>query len=273
MLEGWRMESTSTYTLANEQECERLEAQALLDKLDDMLRHLSLPKNAHVLDAGSGSGAYARAIARSDPTLSVIGIDINPSYVAYAARRATHEGLANLAFRPGDLQSLPVEDAVLDAVWTRYVLYFLPEPERALTEFRRVLRPGGRVVIALNDWDRTVFEPLEPDLEAHVKQGLRAIGKTGLAIQLPALLRRLGFVDVKVALSIDPVFTSIGGQSAAQHANLAHIFAAARPYIARSFNDEARADEVIARLLAYVQRPDALMVVPLWHIIGCTPPA
>lgn len=265
------METTSTYTLANENECERLEAQALLDGFDGMLRHLSVHKGACVLDAGSGSGAYARAIARHDPTVTVVGVDINRDYVGFAAARAAQEGIANVAFRLGDLQSLPFEDTTFDAIWTKYVLYFLREPERALAEFRRILRPSGRAVIALNDWPNAVFEPPDPDLQADVKQALSALGDIGLTARLPGLLRRLGFVGVKLALSADPVYTALGGQSPAQHANLVHNLASARPYVARTFNSEARADEVIARWLAYVQRPDALMVVPLWYVSGAMP--
>lgn len=261
----------STYTLGNEQECERLEAQALLGGFDDMHRHLSLAKSARVLDAGSGSGAYARAIARNDPTANVIGVDINPSYVAYSTARATQEGLTNLTFQIGDLRAMPFKDATFDVIWTRYVLYFLPEPERALAEFRRGLRPGGRVVIALNDLPSVIFDPPEPDFQADVQQALKALGDTGLTVRLPGMLRRLGFVDIQADLSADPVYSAIGGHSPGQQANLSHNLASGRPYFVQTFNSEARADEIITRWLAYLQRPDALMMVPFWHISGIAP--
>jgi ubiquinone/menaquinone biosynthesis C-methylase UbiE len=129
------------YVLDSADECGRLERQALLDGLDNYLRHLPKWSRARVLDAGSGSGAMARLIASTHPEWDVVGVDFNPAYVAYARDSGR---FANLSFEQGDLRALKFADASFDVIWSRFVLYFLPSPEDAIREFRRVLRPAAR---------------------------------------------------------------------------------------------------------------------------------
>jgi ubiquinone/menaquinone biosynthesis C-methylase UbiE len=64
------------------------------------------------------------------------------------ARRATEDGASNLAFEVGDALSLPCADASFDVVWSKHVLQWIGERERAIAEMVRIVRPGGRVVAA-----------------------------------------------------------------------------------------------------------------------------
>jgi ubiquinone/menaquinone biosynthesis C-methylase UbiE len=86
----------------------------------------------------------ARLMASTYPEWDVVGVDFNPAYVAYARDRGR---LANLSFEQGDLRALKFTDASFDVIWSRFVLYFLPSPEDAIREFRRVLRPGARLLL------------------------------------------------------------------------------------------------------------------------------
>src|SRR5581483_7609620 len=95
-----------------------------------------------VLDAGCGSGAIARLIARSYPQAEVIGVDLREHYLDFARTRATEENIQNLTFRAADVFDLPFPDATFDVVWTKYLLQWLKEPKRALGELKRVTRPG-----------------------------------------------------------------------------------------------------------------------------------
>jgi ArsR family transcriptional regulator len=63
-----------------------------------------------------------------------------------AARKRLH-GFDNVQLRRGDLEALPIDDAQLDAATLMLVLHHVPEPERALADVARVLKPGGRVLI------------------------------------------------------------------------------------------------------------------------------
>ena len=77
----------------------------------------------------------------------------------FARSVAQEQGLQNVTFHEGNLLSVPFASQTFDAIWTKYVLYFLREPHIAIAEFKRLLRPGGVVAVALNDWSGLVLDP------------------------------------------------------------------------------------------------------------------
>lgn len=94
-------------------------------------------------DLGCGTGQLAAALA---PFVErVIGVDESRAMLAAARRRLA--GFANVELRSGELEALPLETASLDAALLMLALHHLVEPERALAEAHRVLRPGGRLLI------------------------------------------------------------------------------------------------------------------------------
>jgi SAM-dependent methyltransferase len=109
-----------------------------------LLDAAAIGAGTRVLDAASGPGYVAAGAAERDA--SVIGADVAEGMLALA-RRLHPE----LAFRPGNAEALPFGDESFDAVVANFVLLHLGRPERAVAEFARVLRPGGRV--ALTVWD------------------------------------------------------------------------------------------------------------------------
>jgi SAM-dependent methyltransferase len=102
-----------------------------------------LPDDWTVGDLGCGTGGLAAELA---PFVArVIGVDRSPEMLAAAARRTA--GLDNVALRVGELESLPVEDGVLDAAVLSLVLHYVAEPAGVLAEAARTLRPGGRLLV------------------------------------------------------------------------------------------------------------------------------
>lgn len=101
------------------------------------LRYLPEDRRAVVLDAGCGNGAFARALARAG-CVRVIGIDLH--------EEVDTEGL--FAYRRGSIDATGLPDAHVDFVYSFSVIYHLPDPETALREFRRILKPGGALVFS-----------------------------------------------------------------------------------------------------------------------------
>lgn len=100
-----------------------------------------------VLDVGCGTGVVAReALRRAGAGGSVTGIDLNPGMLATARQLAPE-----IVWREGDAAALPFEDASFDVVVSQFMLMFVPDRVAALKEMRRVLRPGGRLGLAV--WD------------------------------------------------------------------------------------------------------------------------
>jgi ubiquinone/menaquinone biosynthesis C-methylase UbiE len=94
-----------------------------------------------VLDAGCGTGWLAAGLPRAVPGLSMIGVDLSHGMI----ERARAAGAWPLL--QADAQRLPLATASVDLIVTRGVLHHLPDVPAALTEWRRVLRPGGAVVV------------------------------------------------------------------------------------------------------------------------------
>lgn len=112
-------------------------------------RHAALRPGETVLDLGSGAGNDV-FIARHEvgPEGRVIGVDMTPDMVARARSNARKLGLANVEFRLGEIEHLPVEAGSVDVVISNCVLNLVPDKAAAFAEMFRVLRPGGRFCVS-----------------------------------------------------------------------------------------------------------------------------
>lgn len=108
-----------------------------------------LPPRGRMLDVGAGTGSLTFAIAESRSRAQVLGIDPSAEYVAYATSRNPFPGRAS--FEVGDAQQLHFPDASFDAALSLLVFNFIPNPKKALSELRRVTKPGGKLSAAV--WD------------------------------------------------------------------------------------------------------------------------
>ncbi len=118
-------------------------AQYLME--EHLAETLGLPSGSLVLDAGCGEGNVAHHLA-DQHGLKVRGVDLLDFNIARAKRKARQSGL-DLELEVGDYHSLKYPDRTFDAVYTMETLEHSREPDRALREFYRVLKPGGKVVL------------------------------------------------------------------------------------------------------------------------------
>jgi len=114
-----------------------------------------------ILDVGTGPGIVSNLL--SELGHDVTGIDASEGMLKKA--QSNSEALRNpMHLIQGDGEVLPFDDSSFDAVVNRYVLWTLPQPEKAIAEWQRVLRPGGRLVIVDGTWfderDRTACRQL-----------------------------------------------------------------------------------------------------------------
>jgi ubiquinone/menaquinone biosynthesis C-methylase UbiE len=115
-----------------------------VQRFDPFVRHLP-ERAASVLDVGCGTGILAAHIAGH--VRSVVGMDLSPMMLAAASRRRDESRIANVEFVVGDLESLPFGDASFDCVVSSAALYNT-RLQVSLPELRRVVKPGGRILIA-----------------------------------------------------------------------------------------------------------------------------
>ncbi len=98
-----------------------------------------------LIDLGTGTGRTLELFA--DSYARGVGIDVNPSMLAYARAKLAKDGLDHAQVRHGDIYNLSFADDVADTVIMHQVLHFLTDPAHAIREAARVLAPGGRLLI------------------------------------------------------------------------------------------------------------------------------
>ncbi len=113
------------------------------------------PKDGDVLDVGCGTGLFwgdaAERVKQAGAALRLTLLDLSPGMVEEATARAgALAPIRSVQGRVADARSLPFDDDSFDLIVSTYALYHVPEPDRALDEMVRVLRPGGRCVIMTN---------------------------------------------------------------------------------------------------------------------------
>ncbi len=182
--------------------------QALGPLTELMLDRAGVTVGSRVLDVGAGTGDQTvMAAQRVGADGSVLATDISASMLDLARETVRAAGLGNVETRLMDAQQLDVESGSLDAVIARFSLQFVPDVQRALTEVRRVLKPGGRfAAVVFSSIERNPYRA-GPQVIAsrHLGRPFPEPGPGQFALNDPATLRdafeRAGFwaVDVREA--------------------------------------------------------------------------
>jgi SAM-dependent methyltransferase len=171
-----------------------------------MLELAQVGAGDRVLELACGPGGLGLAAAeRVEAGGQVVLTDVAEEMTAIAAARGAELGLGNVAFRRLDLERIDEPDASYDVVLCREGLMFALEPGRAVAQIRRVLRPGGRAVVAVwaarerNPWLGVVMDAVSAQIGAPVPPpGIPGPFALGDADELRRLLDDAGLADVEV---------------------------------------------------------------------------
>jgi SAM-dependent methyltransferase len=176
-------------------------------EIGERMLDLTSPRpGERVLELACGPGGLGlAAAARVAPGGEAVLSDVAAEMTAIAAARAQQLALANVRTRVLDLEAIEEPDDSYDVVLCREGLMFATDPARAASEIRRVLRPGGRVAIAVwgarerNPWLGVVFDAVSAQIGRPVPPpGIPGPFSLGDADALEALLNRAGLADVAV---------------------------------------------------------------------------
>lgn len=178
-----------------------------LDKREDIKRirrvaakHLNLSAGQKVLDLGCGIGGATFPLAEiTGPAGLAAGVDISAAMVEAAKSRKG--GCAGVEFRVGEACAIPYADGFFDAARSERVFLYLPDRLGAIQEIKRVLKPGGRLVLLDVDLDATGVYSKNLVLARKMTSVVAAtMPNPNSARDLPALARRAGLKDLAVEM-------------------------------------------------------------------------
>ncbi|MFO7637927.1 MAG: arsenite methyltransferase [bacterium] len=172
-----------------------------------------------VLDLGSGAGFDCFLAAKQvGPGGRVIGVDMTPEMVEKARDNARRAGTANVEFRLGEIEHLPVADASADAVISNCVINLSPDKPQAFREAFRALRPEGRLMVS----DIVLAAPLPRQLLESAAAYVGCISGASLRDEYLGMIAEAGFREVTVVAeerypvelgATDPTLRAIASES------------------------------------------------------------
>jgi SAM-dependent methyltransferase len=150
-----------------------------------------------VVDLGSGAGIDCFLAAQQiGPTGRVIGVDMTHEMLAKARGNARRVGAANVEFRLGEIEHLPIADSTADVVISNCVVNLVPDKQQVYREAFRVLRPGGRIAIA----DVVNTAPLPPELASDKTWLCTCLAGAATTRQIEDWLAAAGFTDIRITI-------------------------------------------------------------------------
>ena len=149
-----------------------------------------------IVDLGSGAG-FDCFLAAQQVGLQghVIGVDMTHEMLKKARENAVRTGAANVEFRLGELEHLPVADNIADAVISNCVINLVPDKAQVFREAFRILKPGGRLAVS----DIVSTAPLPAELQADPALLCGCVAGAAAAASVEGWLRAAGFVDIGIA--------------------------------------------------------------------------
>ena len=116
---------------------------------DSLIKSLKLTGNEHVLDVASGTGEPGLTLSTLLPDGRVTGSDLSENMVVIANKHAQERSITNYQSQQCDATKMPFDDNAFDHVICRFGIMFFPDIEAGLREMTRVLKPGGRLSVAV----------------------------------------------------------------------------------------------------------------------------
>jgi ubiquinone/menaquinone biosynthesis C-methylase UbiE len=210
----------------------------------------------HWLDMGCGRGAVTFPLAAAVDPGRVVGLDVAAGMVELASSRAGELGTTNVEFVMGSAQTPHPSLGPVDGIASSLVLFFLPDPLEAVSEWRTLLRPGGRIGVttfgATDPRWQEVDAVLAPYLPKRDARTSGSEGPFGSDAGMEHLLERAGFTAMRtVGQRVEVVFSDLDQWQAFSMSTGQRAAWLAIPEADR----EAVRDEARTRLLAHA-RPD-----------------
>lgn len=178
------------------------------------IAHASLKEGETVLDLGSGAGfdcfLAAQKVGKNG---RVIGVDMTPEMLERARENARKGDYANVEFRIGEIENLPVADNTVDVVISNCVINLSPDKQRVFNDVCRVLKPGGKLMVS----DIVLLRPLPAAILNSVAAYVGCVAGAALKTDYLEAIEAAGFQDIAVidesSFPLDCIFNDPSAQA------------------------------------------------------------
>jgi ubiquinone/menaquinone biosynthesis C-methylase UbiE len=258
------------YAMENDREAERLEKKTDERATIHQLQLTGLLPGMRGLDAGAGTGAVARTMAKLvGPQGSATAMDMSQERLRSGEQIAREDGLTNVSFVEGDLYSPPLPANSLDYIWSRFVFEYLSDPPRALTSLISLLKPGGKIVVGDLDGNGLFHFPMPP----HVVSGLAKLeqaleGKIDLFVgrKLFHWFHAAGLQDIRVHML--PYHFYTGAIPSSELLNWELKFSTLRSTAEKALGGPEKYDAFVQGYMDMLKAPDSFTYSVLFLVEG-----
>lgn len=226
-----------------------------------------------VVDCGCGTGEITVGLAEAVSPGEVVGIDRAESIIQQARKNAEKAGLTNMTVQVGDVTDLKLPDGSADVVYFHAVLAHLPDPEAALGEAHRVLKPGGTIAAREPEKGGDLFGGPLADSWYRFNDLLMADwrlagGDPRLGGRLKGLLRGAGFEVIETTAIYD--YSSVEGSESLTRFGVARLQedAFVSRVVERGLADREALASMAADFDRYVDDPDVFAAIAEVEVLG-----
>jgi ubiquinone/menaquinone biosynthesis C-methylase UbiE len=260
--------STLDYIMEDPREAMRLELK--VDPHAWVQKYLAqrISTGASVLSVGCGPGVILREVCALDPSIRATGLDISDERVQEAKQRNRENPRAS--FVRGDAQAMDFVSNSFDLIYSRMLMEYLKDKERAIREMVRVCKPGGAVLLQDLDGQLLWHYPEDPVVQSTVEKVVRALASTGfdpfVGRKLFSLAHKAGLKNIDVQVEC---YHLIAGEIAPAILDQWELkLEIAGPQLARLLGSQSEAREQTGRFLDYLRRPDTLTYSTVFTVTG-----
>ena len=259
---------TIDYIMEDPREAARLEAKVDPDAWVQKYLAQHVRPCAEVLSVGCGPGVILNEVSELHPSVRATGIDISAQRVKEAIQK--NRGNPRLKFVCGDAQGMPFSSDSFDLVYSRMLLEYLREKEKAVAEMARVCKPGGLVLLQDLDGQLLWHYPEDARVQRAVEKVLAALAPTGfdpfVGRKLFCLAQKAGLR--KLDVQIEPYHLVAGAVEKHILKQWELKLDIAKSHMTKALGSKAETEGQIQRFLEYLCRPDTLTYSVQFTVTG-----
>jgi ubiquinone/menaquinone biosynthesis C-methylase UbiE/acyl carrier protein len=234
----------------------------------DLYKKIGLRDGMKIIECGSGPGFLISKIVEELPLCSATALEIDSFLVEQLNNNSSINGKKLFEVKHASIYETGLPDNYFDFAIARLVVEHLKEPEKAIAEVRRILKPGGKMVLVSNDFAYHLLTyPSIPELDemydAYIKSRFSEGGNPLIGRQLPVLLKRGEFVDINIEIIC--VHSDLEGDKSFLKAENVNI---SKSLVNEGFLKKESLDSLIENWYKMLQQPDHVFFRQLFVISG-----